>query len=181
MSRSQRTDCCEDCACWWKQVTAMHKQEHGIKNFLQAMWVQYSRHCRDASLCFVYHWNMYLCLVVYPCDFLKTCFALMHTHNHFTALWVLSGNTWVSWYQKKHLPTHSCCGHQSSLICFLHLLRSMASSLFSLCAWQSFSTISLQVFFGLPLGLALSTSYSIHFFTQTLSSFRSTCPYYCNS
>jgi len=28
-------------------------------------------------------------------------------------------------------------------------------------AWQSFSTISLQVFFGLPLGLAPSTSYSI--------------------
>jgi len=30
-----------------------------------------------------------------------------------------------------------------------------------------FSTISLQVFFGLPLGLAPSTSYSIHFFTQS--------------
>ena len=32
------------------------------------------------------------------------------------------------------------------------------------------STISLQVFFGLPLGLASSTSYSIYFFTQSLSS-----------
>jgi len=31
-------------------------------------------------------------------------------------------------------------GHQSPLICFLHLLRSMASSLFNLHAWQSFST-----------------------------------------
>jgi len=40
---------------------------------------------------------------------------------------------------------------------------------------QSFSTISLQVFFGLPLGLAPSTSYSIHFFTQSLSSFCNTC------
>ena len=40
-----------------------------------------------------------------------------------------------------------------------------------------FSTIYLQVFFGLPLGLAPSTSYSIHFFTQSLSSFRNTCPY----
>ena len=36
----------------------------------------------------------------------------------------------------------------------------MASSLFNRCALQSFSTISLQVFFGLPLGLAPSTSYS---------------------
>jgi len=35
-------------------------------------------------------------------------------------------------------------------------------------AWQTFSTISLQVFFGLPLGLAPSTSYTIHFFIQRL-------------
>ena len=35
-----------------------------------------------------------------------------------------------------------------------------SSSLFNLRAWQSFSIISLQVFFGLPLGLAPSTSYS---------------------
>jgi len=39
---------------------------------------------------------------------------------------------------------------------------------------------NLQVFFGLPLGLAPSTSYSIHFFIQSLSSFRSTCPYHRN-
>ena len=42
------------------------------------------------------------------------------------------------------------------------------------------NTICLQVFFGLSLGLAPSTSYSIHFFIQSLSSFRSTCPYHCN-
>ena len=58
----------------------------------------------------------------------------MHTHNHFTALWILSGTTQVSRYQKKHSPIHTCCGHQSALICFLHLLQSMASSLFSLRA-----------------------------------------------
>ena len=33
---------------------------------------------------------------------------------------------------------------------------------------------------GLPLCLAPSTSYSIHFFTQLLSSLHSTCPYYRN-
>jgi len=43
-----------------------------------------------------------------------------------------------------------------------------------------FSTISVQVFFGLPLGLAPSTSYSIHFFTQSLSSFCNTCSYHHN-
>jgi len=103
-----------------------------------------------------------------------------HKHNHYTALWTLSGTTWVSRYQKKHSPTHTYRGHQSSLICFHHLLRSMASSPFNLRTLQSFSTISLQVFFGLPHGLTPLTSYSIHFFTQSLSSIRSTCPYHCN-
>jgi len=37
----------------------------------------------------------------------------------------------VSRNQKKHSPTYIYCGHQSSLICFVHLLRSMASSLFT--------------------------------------------------
>ena len=31
------------------------------------------------------------------------------------ALWILSGTTRVSWYQKKHSPTHTHHGHQSSL------------------------------------------------------------------
>jgi len=56
----------------------------------------------------------------------------------------------------------------------------MALSLFNPHALQFFSTISLQVFFGLPLGLASSISYSIHFFTLSLSSFRKTCPYHRN-
>jgi len=44
-----------------------------------------------------------------------------HTNNHFTALWILSGTTQVSRYQKKHSPTHTYRGHQSSLVCFIHL------------------------------------------------------------
>ena len=39
---------------------------------------------------------------------------------------------------------------------------------------------SLQVFFGLSLDMAPSTSCCIHFFTQSLSSFHSTCPYIGN-
>ena len=104
----------------------------------------------------------------------------LHYYKHFAAFWTLSGTTRVSRYEKKHSPTHTYHGHRSFLICFLHLLKSMASSLFSLRAWQSFSTICLQVFSGLPLGLAPSTSYYIHFFTQLLSSFCSTCPYHHN-
>jgi len=44
-----------------------------------------------------------------------------HTHNRFTSLYILSGSTRVSRYQKKHSPTHINRGHQSSLICILHL------------------------------------------------------------
>jgi len=90
-----------------------------------------------------------------------------------------SGTTRVSWYQKKHSPTHYP-DHRPIFISFFHLPWSIASSLFQLRAWQSFCTISFHVLFGLPLGLEPSTSYSIHFFTQSVSSFRSTCPYHRN-
>jgi len=50
--------------------------------------------------------------------------------------------------------------HRTSFINFLRLLRSIASSLFSLRAWQSSLTTSLQVLFGLPLGLGPATSFS---------------------
>jgi len=45
---------------------------------------------------------------------------------------------------------------------------------------RSFCTAFLQDLFGLPFGLAASTLYSIHLFTQSLSSFLNTCPYYCS-
>jgi len=54
-----------------------------------------------------------------------------HTHTQpFNGLW--SGTTRVGRYQKKHSPTHTHPDHQTSFINFLHLLRSIASSLFSL-------------------------------------------------
>ena len=87
----------------------------------------------------------------------------------------LSGTTRVGRCQKKHSPTHTHPDDRTSFISFLDLLWSIASS--SLCAWQSFLTTSLQDLFGLPLGLGPSTSYSMHFFTQS-SCFRSTCPYH---
>jgi len=101
---------------------------------------------------------------------------ISHTHTQpFNDL--LSGTTQVGWYQKKHSPTHTHPDHRTSFIFFLHLQRSMASSLFSLQACQSSWTTSLQVLFGLPLGLGPSTSQSMYFFTQLSSSFHSTCPY----
>jgi len=38
-----------------------------------------------------------------------------YNYNCFTALWILSRTTWVSRYQKKHSPTDTHRGHQSSL------------------------------------------------------------------
>jgi len=64
-------------------------------------------------------------------------------YNRLTARW--SGTTRVGQYQKKHSPTHTHPDHQTSSVNFLHLLQSIASSLFNLRAWQSFSTTSLQV------------------------------------
>ena len=88
-----------------------------------------------------------------------------HTHNH------LSGTTQVGQYQKKHSPTHTHPDHQTSFINFLHLLRSIASSLFNLTV----------LFRNLSLGSLWSTSWSgtlyfIHFFIQSLSSFSNRCP-----
>jgi len=92
-----------------------------------------------------------------------------HTHNCSTTQDYQGGR-----YQKIHSHTHIHPDHQTSFINFLHLLRSIASTLSNLRAWQSFSTTTLQVLFGLPLGLEppLHTSY----FTQSLSCFHNTCP-----
>jgi len=90
----------------------------------------------------------------------------------FNGLW--SGTTRVGQYQKKHSPTHTHPDHRTSFVNFFYLLPFTSSSLFSLHAWQSFSTASLQVLFGLPLGRGPFTSYSMNFFTQSLSYFCST-------
>ena len=148
---------------------------------------------------YVYSSTLHLCTLCMPCDLwcgLKMlscgCFIVMslykvidvmkvsgesaieqeNNNNHLTAV-----STRVGLYQKKHSPAHTHPGQRTSFITFLHLQRSMASSLFSLRAWQFSRTTSFQVLFGLPLALEPSTSYSMHFFTQS-SSFRSTCPYH---
>ena len=62
------------------------------------------------------------------------------TQRPFNGLW--SGTTRVGRYQKRHSPTHTHPDHRASFIIFLHLQRSMASSLFNLRAWQSSRTTS---------------------------------------
>jgi len=72
--------------------------------------------------------------------------ATVHTHTHtqpFNGPW--SGTTRLGRYEKKHSPTHTHPDHRTSFINFLHLLPSIASSVFSLRASQSSLTTSLQV------------------------------------
>jgi len=64
-----------------------------------------------------------------------------HTHTQpFNGLWC--GTTRVGQYHRKHSLTHTHPDHRTSSIIFLHLQRSMASTLFILCAWQSSRTTS---------------------------------------
>jgi len=109
-----------------------------------------------------------------------TLWAHTHAHTHTTVLWLYGFCQWQPEWAGTRRNIHPLLSWSLSLICFVHLLRSMAYSLINPRAWLSFSTVSLQVFFGLPLGLAPSTSYSIHIFTQSLSFFCSTCPYHRN-
>jgi len=98
-----------------------------------------------------------------------------HYYSRFTALCpALSG--WAATRRNIHPLTYPDL--HPTLISFFHLLWSIASSLLNLYSWQSFCTTSLQVLFGLPLGLEPFTSYCIHFFTQSVSPFRNTCPYH---
>jgi len=104
------------------------------------------------------------------------------THNNnncFTAL--CPGLPGWAGTRKKNSPTHHPAHHPIFISFFyFYLLQSIASYLIKLRASQSFCTTSFHVLFGLPLHLEPSTSYSIHFFTQSVSSFLSTCPYHHN-
>ena len=83
-----------------------------------------------------------------------------------------------------HTYIHTLCfkGHfsrwtwVSPLILLLHLFLDCASFWDRPKLSMSFFTQSHQVFFGHPLGLIPSTSHIIQRLTQSLSSFRSTCP-----
>ena len=164
--------------CWKSKATSQQLFGSMMQNFFQTAWPLKTQSMAQC-LCL---WSVSVCtkLMFYRNSWKNLTFSTYHnthTHNRLTAFCpgLLSGTTRVGRYQKKHSPTHTHPDHRTSFIVFLQ--RSMASTLFILRAWQSSRTISLQVLFGLPLGLGPSTSYSIHFFIQSSSSFRSTYQY----
>ena len=95
----------------------------------------------------------------------KQTHATHETHNRLTAF--VRDNPGRPVPEETLTHSHPTWSSDILFIIFLHLQRSMASSLFILRAWQTSQTTSLQVLFGLPLGLRPSTSYSIHIFTQS--------------
>ena len=130
---------------------------HSIANICQVFF-------RTAGVSYSVIWRM---------CFLKLLI-LTHTHTHTTVL-----RPFVRDYLGEPVPeetsihSHPSCS-STILIIFLHLPRTLASSLLNPRTWQSLCTTSNHVLFGLPLGLEPTTSYCIHFFTQSLSSFCNT-------
>jgi len=94
------------------------------------------------------------------------CSTHTHTHDRLTAFGPeLPG--WAGTRRNTHQHTHP--DHRTSFINFLHLQRSIASSWFSLRAWQSSLTTSVRVLFGLPLGLGPDIDIALVFFSFQLS------------
>jgi len=86
----------------------------------------------------------------------------------------------VSRYHKKHSPTNIYPDHQSSFISFLPpstAIRSILPVQFT-CLTVFLHKLSPSPIWS--LGLEPSTSCSIHFFTQSLSSLHNKCPYHRN-
>jgi len=92
---------------------------------------------------------------VHNIDLCFPCFPVLFDQDtHTTVQQPFVWDFQVCQYQKKHSPT-------SNILNELHpsITIHVASSLFSLHAWQSFSTTYFQVLFGLLLGLRLHTPY----------------------
>ena len=84
-------------------------------------------------------------ITIFSTAYMRVIILLVCCISFFTCLWYSIiepfyspkfGTTWER--KKKHLSTHTYPHHQPSCISLFHLLRSVASSLFNLCAWQSF-------------------------------------------
>ena len=124
-----------------------------------------------SNLEITFYWSVYYAADIYSKNLLFG--SILDTHYTHTL------TSRVSQYQKKHSPTLTYPDHQPSFISFLHLFRSIASSLFTLCAWQFLHNFSAGP-------LSTSRSETLHFILHTFLHpiivffFCNTCPYLCN-
>jgi len=153
-----------------------------------SVWISYSKwfFYNVSSLAWVRHVQaaeLLLCLAVWSCSWFH-CLALslIHTHTHtqpfYGSVEFVQDNP-VELVPEKTFTHYTHRGHQSSQSGF-SIYYDPWYPPYSIHVLYSLFPQSLQVFFGLPRGLLPSALYSIHFFTQSLSSFRSTCPYHRN-
>ena len=89
-----------------------------------------------------YHYSTFFCSTKVISSIPSLSFNSLQQQQQQPFYGPLSGTTRVSRYKKKHSPTHHP-DHYPIFISFFHLLRSIASSLFKLRAWQSCCTTSL--------------------------------------
>jgi len=164
--------------CWveWQEGHA------ACKNWVLGCWCSY---LSGARLRFAYMAQLMPLLLTISCTsksrlVLPFCYWLTRVLQQQQQLLLQPFYGPLSGTQKKHSLTDAYPDCQSSLISCLHLLWSIASSLFNLHVWQSFCTIPVQVLFGLLLGLAPLTTYFVRFCNPSFSPLCNTCPYQCN-
>jgi len=116
--------------------------------------------------------NTAKCLL--PCMHART-----HTHTVlWPFVWDYSGE--LGRYQKKHLPTHTYPDQPTTLY-----QLPPSTTIYSILPVE-FTCLTVFLHNPSPSPLwstswfGTSTSYSINFFTQSMSSFRNTCPYHCS-
>ena len=96
----------------------------------------------------------------------------IHTHCHFMALCPgLPGWTSTETFTHSHTKSSSVL-YQPPPSAMIHSILPAQTMCFTVSSYNLYSSP-----LRLNLSLEPSTTYSIHFFTQSLSSFRNTCPY----
>ena len=92
------------------------------------------RQSTEGNNCTKNYWNLAATVKIIVGAFVVYFFATQQQQQQRPFNGLRSGTTRVGRYPKKHSPTHTHPDHHASFIIFLHLQRSMASSLFNLRA-----------------------------------------------
>ena len=126
----------------------------------------------------------------------RPCNIQLHIHTHTACvemtvksmyITLTTSTTIVLWpfvrdYPGKPVPeetfTHPPSWSSSNLYQLLPCTTIHSNVRVQIACLAIFCTTSLHILFGLPLGVEPSTSYYVHFFTQSVSFFRNTCPYH---
>ena len=130
--------------CWWCDCYVLDPDKNvfffaGVclmRRVLQRLFGVVSVHCWHRTNCHLSVSSARVYVLISCCSRHYSCFWANNTHTHNLLMALCPGVfRWVG--TRKKWPTHIL-----PFVNFLHLLRSIASSLFNLPVWQSFSTTS---------------------------------------